>query len=183
MKYRPIVALSLLIVVVVSSIGCITPIDPAESGQLSAVREALGTMPLIDAGEAINTTANNDMIKEFIGQKFTAPNRRSVQAVLVQNSMYTILKPSTAANESSLWGVDQSENVSESPFLWKVDLIERSCSCGSSGKNLYIATALVDPQTGEIVNAKTYTMSENKYGKSTCISACHKQSIYEKSPL
>ena len=183
MKYRPIVALSILIVVVVSSIGCITPTDPAGSGQLSAVREALGTMPLIDAGEAINTTVNNDTIKEFISQKFTAPNRRSVQAVLVQNSMYTILKPSTAANESSLWGVNQSANVSESPFLWKVDLIERSCSCGSSGKNLYIATALVDPQTGEIVNAKTYTMSENKYGQSTCISACHKQSIYEKSPL
>jgi hypothetical protein len=183
MKYRPIVALSLLIVVVVSLIGCITSTDPAESGQLSAVRETLGTMPLIDAGEAINSTANNNTIKEFISQKFTAPNRRSVQAVLVQNSMYTITKPSTDANESFLWGVNRSANVSESPFLWKVDLIERSCSCGSSGNNLYIATALVDPQTGEIVNAKTHTMSENKYGQSTCISACHKQSIYERTPL
>ncbi|HDN65265.1 MAG TPA: hypothetical protein ENF23_03055, partial [Methanosarcinales archaeon] len=113
MKYRPIVALSILIVVVVSSIGCITPTDPAGSGQLSAVREALGTMPLIDAGEAINTTVNNDTIKEFISQKFTAPNRRSVQAVLVQNSTYTIIKPSTDANESFLWGVNRSANVSE----------------------------------------------------------------------
>ncbi len=181
-KYRPIVALSLLMVVVVSSLGCIASTDPMEGGQLSAVRGTLGTMPLIDVGEAINITANNDTIKEFISRKFTTPNRRSVQAVLVQNSIYTIIKPSTDANGSSLWDVNRSANVSKSPFLWKVDLIERSCNCGSSGKNLYIATALVDPQTGEIVNAKTYTMSENKYGQSTCISACHKQSIYEKSP-
>ena len=174
MKYRLMVALSLLIVVVVSSIGCITPTDPAERGQLSAVRETLGTMPLIDASEAINITANNDTIEEFLSQKFTAPNRRSVQAVLVQNSTYTITKPSTDANESSFWDIGRSANVSESPFLWKVDLIERSCSCGSSGNDLYVATALVDPQTGEIVDAKTYSMSENKYGQSTCISACHK---------
>ena len=131
-------------------------------------------MPLIDAGEAINITANNDTIKEFLSQKFTAPNRRSVQAVLVQNSTYTITKPSTGANESSFWDIGQSANVSESPFLWKVNLIERSCSCGSSGNDLYVATALVDPQTGAIVDAKTYSMSENKYGQSTCISACHK---------
>jgi hypothetical protein len=37
-------------------------------GQLSAVREALGTMPLIDAGEAINITANNETIKRFLSQ-------------------------------------------------------------------------------------------------------------------
>ena len=59
MKYHQIAALSLLMVMVASSIGCITPTDPAEGGQLSAVRETLGTMPLIDAGEAINITANN----------------------------------------------------------------------------------------------------------------------------
>jgi len=169
-------------VMVVSS-GCITPTDPVEGGQLSAVRETLGTMPMIDAGEAINITANNETIKEFLSQKFTAPNRRSVQAVLVQNSTYAITKPSEDPSGSSFWDVNRSANVSESPFFWKVDLIERSCSCGSSGKNLYIATALIDPQTGEIVDSKTYTMPENKYGQSTCISACHKQLIYEKSPL
>ena len=161
---------------VVSSIGCITPMDPAggaEKVQLSAVRETLGTMPLIDASEAVNITPNNETIKEFLSQKFTAPNRRSVQVALVQNSTYTITKPSTDANESSFWGINRSANVSESPFLWKVDLIERSCSCGSSGKDLHVATALIDPQTGEIVDAKTYSMSENKYGQSTCISACH----------
>jgi len=177
MKYRLMVALSLLMVMVVSSTGCISPTDPAgaaERSQLSAVRETLGTMPLIDAGEAINITANNETIKEFLSQKFTAPNRRSVQAVLVQNSTYTITKPPVDPNGSSFWDVNRSANVSESPFLWKVDLIERSCSCGSSGKNLYIATALIDPQTGEILDAKTYSMSENKYGQSTCISACHK---------
>jgi len=173
-RYHLISALSLLMVMVVSSIGCITPTDPAEGGQLSAVRGALGTMPLIDAGEAINITANNETIKEFLSQKFTAPNRRSVQAVLVQNATYTITKPSADPDGSSFWDIGRSANVSESPFLWKVDLIERSCSCGSSGKDLYVATALVDPQTGEIVDAKTYSMSENKYGKSTCISACHK---------
>ena len=181
-RYYLVVALSILMVMVVSS-GCITPTDPVERGQLSAVRETLGTMPMIDAGEAINITANNETIKEFLSQKFTAPNRRSVQAVLVQNATYTITKPSADPSGSSLWDVNRSANVSESPFLWKVDLIERSCSCGSSGKNLYIATALIDPQTGEIVDAKTYSMSENKYGQSTCTSACHKQLIYEKSPL
>ncbi len=173
-RYCLVVALSLLLAMVVSSTGCIAPTDPAEGGQLSAVRDALGTMPLIDAGEAINITANNETIKEFLSQKFTAPNRRSVQAVLVQNSTYTITKPPADPSGSPFWDVNQSANVSESPFLWKVNLIERSCSCGSSGKNLYIATALVDPQTGEILDAKTYSMSENKYGQSTCTSACHK---------
>jgi len=127
-----------------------------------------------DAGEAINITANNETIKRFLSQKFTAPNRRSVQAVLVQNSTYTITKPPEDPGGSSFWDINRSANVSESPFFWKVDLIERSCSCGSSGKGLYVATALIDPQTGEIVDAKTYTMSENKCGQSTCISACHK---------
>jgi len=68
------VALSLLMVVVASSIWCITPTDPAEvseRGELSAVRGA-GTMPPIDVGEAINITANNETIKGFISQKFCA---------------------------------------------------------------------------------------------------------------
>ena len=176
-RYPLIVTISLLAMVVVSSVGCITPTDPAGGAgqsQLSAVRATLGTMPLIDASEAVNITANNETIKEFLNQKFAAPNRRSVQVALIQNSTYTINKPATDANESSLWSINRSANVSESPFLWKVDLIERSCSCASSGKNLYIATALIDPQTGEIVYTKTYSMSENKYGQSTCISACHK---------
>ena len=95
------VALSILMVMVVSS-GCITPTDPVEQGQLSAVRETLGTMPMIDASEAINITANNETIKEFLSQKFTAPNRRSVQAVLVQNSTYTITKPSADPGGSSI---------------------------------------------------------------------------------
>jgi len=177
MTYRQTAALYLLMVMVVSSIGCITPTDPAggaERVHLSAVRETLGTMPLIDAGEAINITTNNETIKEFLSQKFTAPNRRIVQVALVQNSTYTITKPSKDPGRSSFWGINQSTNVSESPFFWKVDLIERSCSCGSSGKNLYVATALIDSRTGEIFDAKTYTMSENKYGQSTCISSCHK---------
>ncbi len=176
-RYPLIVTISLLAMVVVSSIGCIAPTDPAgdlERSQLYAVRESLGTMPLIDAGEAVNITANNETIKEFLDRKFAAPNRRSVQVALIQNSTYTISKPSTDANGSSFWDINRSANVSESPFLWKVDLIERSCSCGSSGKNLYIATALIDPKTGEIMYTKTYSMSENKYGQSTCISACHK---------
>ena len=51
-------------------------------------------MPLIDIGEAINIAANNETIKEFLSRKFIAPNRRSVQVALVQNSTYTITKPS-----------------------------------------------------------------------------------------
>ena len=120
MKYRRMVFLYLLTVMVVSSIGCITPTDPAggaERIQLSAVREALGTMPLIDAGEAINITANNETIKEFLSRKFTAPNRRSVQVALVQNSTYTITKPSADPDGSSFWDIGRSANVSESPFL------------------------------------------------------------------
>ena len=47
-------------------IGCITPTDPAEDvgrGGSCLWSGALGTMPLIDAGEAINITANNETIK------------------------------------------------------------------------------------------------------------------------
>ena len=172
MKYPPVCAISLLMVMVVISIGCITSTDP--SGGAERVLGTLGTMPLIDAGEAVNITANNETIKGFLSQKFTAPNRRSVQVALVQNSTYTITKPPADPGGSSFWGINRSANVSESPFLWKVDLIERSCSCGSSGKDLYVATAMIDPQTGDIVDAKTYSMSENKYGQSTCISSCHK---------
>ena len=131
-----------------------------ERDRVCVVEGALGTVPAIDADRAINITAENETIKEFTALKFNAPNRRSVHVALVQNSTY---------NSSGAF-----VGVNESPFLWKVDMIERSCSCGSRGKDLYVATALVNPQTGEIESVETYSMPETVYGRNICADACHK---------
>lgn len=131
-----------------------------ESERIVMVEDALGTTPVIDADRAINITTANETIKAYMDEKFKAPNRRNVHVALVQNSTYNLT--------GSLVGVN------ESPFLWKVDIIERSCSCSGRGKSLYIATALVNPMTGEIVDAATYAMSETAYGRNTCENACHK---------
>lgn len=131
-----------------------------EHDKVCVVEGALGTVPAIDVDRAINITAENETIKEFTALKFNAPNRRSVHVALVQNSTYN----STGA----------FVGVNESPFLWKVDMIERSCSCGSRGQDLYVATALVNPRTGEIESVETYSMPETTYGRNICADACHK---------
>jgi len=156
-------------------IGCVTSTDPSEAGKLSAVEGALGTIPMIGAGDAINITTNNTTIRQFLDQKFTAPNRRSVRVALIQNSTYDLTKTSADVNESSvMWqSMSMSAGVNESPFLWKVELLERSCSCGSRGKSVYVATAWIDPMTGEVVDAKTCSISETEYGRSSCVNACH----------
>ena len=161
-----------------SLIGCVTSTDPPEAGKLSAVEGALGTIPMIGAGEAINITTNNTTIRQFLDQKFTAPNRRSVHVALIQNSTYDLTKTSADVNESNessvMWqSMFTSAGVNESPFLWKVELLERSCSCGSRGQNVYVATAWIDPMTGEVVDAKTCSISETEYGRSSCVNACH----------
>ncbi|MHC1575421.1 MAG: hypothetical protein ACXQTY_06445 [Candidatus Methanogasteraceae archaeon] len=131
-----------------------------DGDKVCVVEETLGTVPAINVDRAINITAENETIKEFTALRFNAPDRRSVHVALVQNSTYN----STGA----------SVGVNESPFLWKVDMIERSCSCGSRGKDLYVATALVNPQTGKIVSVETYAMPETTYGRNICADACHR---------
>ncbi|MCK4458772.1 MAG: hypothetical protein KAU52_03490 [Methanosarcinales archaeon] len=176
MEARYLVLVTLI--VATSLIGCVTSTDPSEAGKLSAVEGALGTIPMIGAGDAINITTNNTTIRQFLDQKFTAPNRRSVRVALIQNSTYDLTKASVDVNESNaspfLWRpMSASAGVNESPFLWKVELLERSCSCGSRGKSVYIATALIDPMTGEVVDAKTCSISETEYGRNSCVNACH----------
>lgn len=166
------------LIVATSLLGCVTSTDPTDAGKLSAVESAIGTIPMIGAGDAINITTNNTTIQQFMEQKFTAPNRRSVRVALIQNSTYDLTKTSTnvSANESSaaIWQyVSTSAGVNESPFLWKVELLERSCSCGSRGQKVYVATALIDPMTREIVDAKTGSISETEYGRNSCVNACH----------
>jgi len=170
MEARYLVLITLI--VATSLLGCVTSTDPPEESKLSAVESALGTIPMIGAGDAINITTN------FMEQKFTAPNRRSVRVALIQNSTYDLTKISAnvSVNESSapVWqSVSTSAGVNESPFLWKVELLERSCSCGSRGQKVYVATALIDPMTGEVVDAKTGSISETEYGRNSCVNACH----------
>lgn len=143
-----------------SLIGCIDHANPSENRQLSAIVDTLGTVPVIDANEAINITTSNETIREFLNQKFKAPNRRNVHVALVQNATYNLTGASVGVNES--------------PFLWKVDLIERSCSCSGRGKSLHVATALINPGTGEVVETDTYSISETEYGRDTCTNSCHK---------
>ena len=159
MKGTHLIAIVILMVST-SMIGCIDHANPSENRQLSAIVDTLGTVPVIDANEAINITTNNDTIKEFLNQKFKAPNRRNVHVALVQNATYNLTGASAGVNES--------------PFLWKVDLIERSCSCGVRGKSLYVATALINPETGEVVETDTYSIPETEYGRDTCANSCHK---------
>ncbi|HIE31504.1 MAG TPA: hypothetical protein EYP67_03865 [Methanosarcinales archaeon] len=163
----------ILLLISTSLVGCVTSTDPSAVGKLSAVEDALGTIPLIGADEAINITTNNTTIRQFLDQKFTAPNRRNVHVALIQNSTYDLTNTSADANESSFLWKPTVVGVNESPFLWKVDLLERDCSCASRGKSVYVATALIDPMTGEVVDAKTCSVSEIEYGRGSCINACH----------
>ncbi len=176
MEARYLVLITLIVATCL--LGCVTSTDPSEESKLSAVESALGTIPMIGAGDAINITTNNTTIQQFMEQKFTAPNRRSVRVALIQNSTYDLTKISAnvSVNESSatVWqSMSTSAGVNESPFLWKVELLERSCSCGSRGQSVYVATALIDPMTGEVVDAKTGSISETEYGRNSCINACH----------
>ncbi|HID26551.1 MAG TPA: hypothetical protein EYP22_01725 [Methanosarcinales archaeon] len=107
----------------------------------------LGSKLLIDPNQAINIAKNNETISEFLKSKFKNPNLRLERVSLVQ---------------------EKSEK-----FMWKVELFERSCACPGDRK-AYIATALINPETGTVENVDARERLESEISKGSCRTEhCH----------
>lgn len=119
--------------------------------------EAGGIYFHVTATQAVETVAQNETARDYVSANFKKPEWRLVKTTLVHESLFDL--------NGSLVRNDQ-------PY-WKVEMMERTCSCGSV-KDLYVIEGYVSPDTGELMNVTTGLVSESQYDKQTCATTvCH----------
>ncbi len=66
-----------------------------------------------------------------------------------------------------------SSIIQEDKPYWKVEMLERTCSCGTIN-DLFVVEGYVSTETGELMNLTTGRVIESQYDKQTCASTiCH----------
>jgi hypothetical protein len=116
-----------------------------------------GLVLTIDGQQAVEIVARDPDAQQYLSENFKKPEWRLVRSTLVQNSLYDI----------------NGSIITEDQPYWKVEMMERTCSCGSA-KDLFVIEGNVSPETGELMNLTIGRVMESQYEKQTCASLkCH----------
>ncbi len=111
----------------------------------------------VDAQQAEGIVAQDPIAQEYLSENFKVPEWRVVKTTLVYDSFHAL----------------NSSIIQEDKPYWKVEMLERTCSCGTIN-DLFVVEGYVSTETGELMNLTTGRVIESQYDKQTCASTiCH----------
>ncbi len=104
----------------------------------------------ISGDRALSIIESNHVARAFIKENFENESNRITRVALV-------------------W------NQTSDKYVWKIELMERSCGCTIEGEEgLNVLKAEVDPKTGKIIDIQTRTgVKEETLARERCMEGCH----------
>ena len=124
---------------------------------------------------ALSLGCLNENNKTDEGIVFPISGERALSIVESTPETETFIKKNFENESNRITRVALIWNKSTDKYVWKIEVMERSCGCLIGGEEgLNVIKAEIDPETGNIIDIKMRTgVKEETLARERCMEGCH----------